>query len=67
MDTTDQVQRFMNECVLFLSVLKNRGPLNVQQRDVVKFKLYDLIFEMESLQNTSAELDQAVRETEQSA
>jgi hypothetical protein len=48
MDASDQVQRFMNECALFLTVMKFRGPLTDKQRELVKFKLYELIYEIES-------------------
>ena len=48
MDTTDQVHRFMNECALFLAAVKYRGPLSDRHRQVVKFKLYELLYEIES-------------------
>jgi hypothetical protein len=64
MDSTDQVQRFMNECALFLTVMKFRGPLTDKQREIVKFKLYELVFEIESQDATSPLMDQASRENE---
>lgn len=65
MDSTDQVQRFMNECALFLTVIKFRGPLSEKQREVVKFKLYELIYEIESMDPTATSgLDQAIRSSE---
>lgn len=48
MDTTDQVHRFMNECALFLAAVKYRGPLTARHREVVKFKLYELLYAIES-------------------
>jgi len=48
MDTTDQVHRFMNECALFLAAVKYRGPLSERHREVLKFKLYELLYEIES-------------------
>jgi len=64
MDSTDQVQRFMNECALFLTVIKFRGPLTENQREIVKFKLYELTFEVESQDAASPLMDQASRENE---
>lgn len=48
MDTTDQVHRFMNECALFLAAVKYRGPLTARHREVVKFKLYELLYAIEA-------------------
>jgi hypothetical protein len=53
----------MNECALFLTVIKFRGPLTDKQREVVKFKLYELLYEIESMDAPSApaELDPTLR------
>lgn len=63
MDTTDQVHRFMNECALFLAAVKYRGPLSDRHREVVKFKLYELLYEIESPSQPSSsqqDIDQQV-------
>lgn len=63
MDTTDQVHRFMNECALFLAAVKYRGPLSERHREVLKFKLYELLYEIESPSRAPAlqETDQQVK------
>jgi hypothetical protein len=64
MDTTDQVHRFMNECALFLAAVKYRGPLTPRHREVVKFKLYELLYAIEA--PSSSESSQAKPDWDQS-
>ena len=65
MDASDQVQRFMNECALLLTVMKFRGPLTDKQRELVKFKLYELIYDIESHEARPDVMGQGLGESEQ--
>lgn len=57
MSTTEQVQRFMNELALFKTTVKYGNTLTENQVQVIKFKLYELIFEMEATVRPSARAD----------
>lgn len=48
MATLEQIQRFMNELALFKTTVKYGNQLNENQVQMVKFKMYELIFEMEA-------------------
>jgi hypothetical protein len=62
MSTLEQLQRFMNELALFKTTIKYGNPLNEKQVQLVKFKMFELIFEMEATIRSPHESDQTSNE-----
>jgi hypothetical protein len=48
MPTPEQVDRFLSEMVLFTVSMKSDPPLTETQWQMIRLRLYDLIFEVES-------------------
>jgi hypothetical protein len=48
MPTPEQVQRFLSELTQFSATMKTDPTLTEQQWQLIKLRLYDLIFEVES-------------------
>jgi hypothetical protein len=48
METANQLQRFFHECALLQAVLKYRRGLTQTERESLKFKIYDLLFQIEA-------------------
>jgi hypothetical protein len=59
MATLEQLQRFMNELALFKTTVKYGNPLSENQMQLVKYKMYELIFEMEAHARASTESDRS--------
>ena len=48
MPTPQQVDHFLSEVIQFTVRMKSDPPLTEQQWQIIKLRLYDLIFEIES-------------------
>lgn len=62
MATLEQLQRFLNELALFKTTIKYGNQLTDEQVQMVKFKMYELIFDMEANSRASEGSDQGTSE-----
>ena len=53
----ERIERFMKECILFRSSVKNGAPLSARQWQLVKLKIYELIYEIETSKPPRDEAD----------
>jgi hypothetical protein len=60
--TLEQLQRFLNELALFKTTIKYGNQLTDEQVQMVKFKMYELIFDMEANSRASEGSDQGTSE-----
>lgn len=57
MPSIEQTERFLSECLLYRTVLRNGETLSHGQKLLLKTKLYELIFDIETIKTDLSDLD----------